>query len=120
MNKIKLIIPQYLEDELTGFSIESSEEFPDSETSYKMDPSIADAANILLAIIAIPNSIDGISNWFTKLKKFFEVKNKSERIIIQTPDHRYILDKSTTNETFNEVMDYLKKLVDNGKLERNI
>lgn len=125
MTKIKLIIPADFEKEITGLDIINKVELLEQGSEFQLNPlELLNPNNevvmAILSLIAIPSSIEGIIAFIKRLKEYFKRNNNEKNIVIQTSTHRYILSKTTTNEIYQELEDVLEKMVNDGKLEREI
>lgn len=107
MEKIKIIIPEDFLNQLDGFEIVKSEEICTQDSGLKLDLSELISPNfiILLSIIAIPSSIEGIHSLVERIKRYF-YRKKEDSIIIIMRGKRFVLNESTSEQTYKELVKY--------------
>ena len=128
MEQIKLIIPGDFRSEIneTDFMILNEKENKMTDSNYQMNMAelVAEPSVQLflasISILAIPSSLEGIFNLIGRVKKYLSSSDHTKTFIIQIKGQRYIIDDSTSDESYQEILDLFEKLSNEGRLVRKL
>lgn len=115
MEKIQLIIPEDFRKEIDEkfFEIKKVEEYQMTDSNYNMNlsdlltgPQVSLLASYI-TILMIPKQLDELFNFITKAKKILINSKSDERIILKLKGKRYVIDKTTPEESYQEIRQLL-------------